>query len=641
MTNILSLHFGHNSHAVILQNGNIKSYVQRERISGKKNQAGISRELIEKCITDANINFNDIEQVAITNTQYREFFFEDLDYFSFEYSTNGVNGDIDNFFENNKDKYIKSTETLSALTTRVNPRLTKANLEEYPQLVSYIDMKNKRIEMSSIPYMHTTRSDFYMITKSFMEKKQDCFEKSKEWLIRNYFCPLNIYLCGKKLPGFLIDHHFSHTYSSASKSKFQRALVFSSDGSGDTRLGNLASIKTEFGIFPFAQTTFRGGQFYEMCAAIIGLDCGKFMGLASYGKSNAEFIDLISLKLGANYNKIGEKNFFELYQEFFSIDCKNKEILSPEIVNFAANVQYLFELQYQKTISSIKRIALLNLDDEIDGIILSGGSALNCPSNSSLAEKIGYERIFIEPSCNDEGLAFGAALALEKIINNKLSIKKIESKIIQYASPFLGPYPIPLKYEFIDSFSDQLNFQETCVKTWSDDVAKLLVDNLVGMIVKGKSEIGPRALGNRSIIAIPNQYQVSNKVNAIKNRELWRPLAPACLEKYFSYFFNGPKNPYMLMTCKTKNMYFPGVIHVDGSSRVQCVDSGSENFFLILNSIDKLVQKPMLLLNTSCNRKGEPMINDENIALDYLIKSSTDFLLTEKYLITKKISHNL
>ena len=90
------------------------------------------------------------------------------------------------------------------------------------------------------------------------------------------------------------------------------------------------------------------------------------------------------------------------------------------------------------------------------------------------------------------------------------------------------------------------------------------------------------------------------------------------------------------MTCKAKNMYFPGVIHVDGSSRVQYVNSCSRNFYLILKSIDKIINKPVLLLNTSCNRKGEPIINNENIAVEFLLDSQAYFLVTDRYLITKK-----
>ena len=92
------------------------------------------------------------------------------------------------------------------------------------------------------------------------------------------------------------------------------------------------------------------------------------------------------------------------------------------------------------------------------------------------------------------------------------------------------------------------------------------------------------------------------------------------------------------MTCKAKNIYFPGVVHVDGSSRVQCVDNRSNNFYLILSSIDKLINRPILLLNTSCNRKGEAIINDVNIALDYLRTSDLNFLVTDEYIITKRIN---
>ncbi len=638
MTKILALHFGHNSHAVFLNDGHIDSYVQRERISCTKNHAGVDKILIEKCLLDSNIDINQIEQVAITNTQYREFIFEDFDYFNFEYSQNGVNSEIDKFFTKNQTKYIKTYEIVQALTTDKHPRLTKANSKQYPQLIQYIDQINKKINLPSQAYMLTSRSDFSEITNSFINKADSSFDKSRKWAIKNFFIPINVYIKGRKIPGFLVDHHYSHTYSSSVKSKIKKALVFSADGSGASLLGNLASIKTESGIFPLLRTTFRGGQFYEVCASLIGLDCGKFMGLASYGKSNPEFIDFISSKLGKNINSLTEKAFIEYYQNYFSVNIfrKQYDLLSKEIVNYAANVQSIFELCFLKTISSLNSVVKNILDNQCEGIILSGGSALNCPSNSSITEKIGYQNVFVEPSCNDEGLGFGAAIAIENVINNKLSINQIRDNQVNYSSPYLGPKAIPLRNELIIQFSNELIFKEIETISWSDYVAKMLVNSAVGIILKDNSEIGPRALGNRSIIAIPDNYEVSNKVNSIKNREKWRPLAPACLEKYFNYFFNGPKNPYMLMTCKAKNIYFPGVIHVDGSSRVQCVDKSSNNFYLILNSIDKLINKPILLLNTSCNRKGEPIINDANIALEYLRTSEIDFLVTDKYLITKK-----
>tara|TARA_Y100001968_G_scaffold330620_1_gene382983 strand:- start:580 stop:2499 length:1920 start_codon:yes stop_codon:yes gene_type:complete len=638
MTKILALHFGHNSHAVILNDGHIDSYIQRERISCNKDQGGINKVLIEKCLSDSNININGIEQVVVTNTQYREFYFEDYDYFNFNYSPNYLNSEIDKFFKENINNYIKSYEIFHSFFSESNRRISEVNIKQYPQLLQYINKTDKKINLPLVPYLYTNRLDFNQIRKSFVEKIDSPFQKSREWAIKNFFIPINAYLDGKQLPGFLVDHHYAHIYSSAVKSKFQKGLVFSSDGAGSSPLGNLACIKKESGIFPIAHCSFQGGRFYELCATVIGLDCGKFMGLASYGKSNIDFIDLISKELKFNLNNLSWQSFLNCYQNYFSVNLQNNkyDILSKEVVNYAANVQTFFELCFLKTITALNDTVKKNLDEKSEGIILSGGSSLNCPSNSLIAEKIGYKNVFIEPSCNDEGLGFGAAMALENVINKKLSATYILDNKSHYSSPFHGPLAISIRSELIDELSNELIFKKIENISWSDDVAKMLLNGLTGIIIKDKSEIGPRALGNRSIIAIPDNYDVLNKVNSIKNREQWRPLAPACLEKYFNYFFNGPKNPYMLMTCKAKNIYFPGVIHVDGSSRVQCVDKSSKNFYLILNTIDDLIKEPILLLNTSCNRKGEPIINDVNIALDYLRTSEIDFLVTDQYIITKK-----
>ena len=110
MRNILGLHFGHNAHVVILNGKNICSYVQRERITGLKNQAGINKELIETSLSDAGMSIRDIDQVAITNTQEREFIFEDYQYFNFEFETNGCNSICDESFLNERDNLIRFNE---------------------------------------------------------------------------------------------------------------------------------------------------------------------------------------------------------------------------------------------------------------------------------------------------------------------------------------------------------------------------------------------------------------------------------------------------------------------------------------------------------------------------------------------------
>ena len=132
MTKILGLHFGHNAHAVMLNDALIESYIQRERISCKKDHAGINKLLIEKCLLDSNTDINQIEQVVVTNTQHREFFFEDFDFFNFKYNQNGVNLEIDKFFIQNNGKYVVTNEVVQALTGDTNHRLHKANAYQYP-----------------------------------------------------------------------------------------------------------------------------------------------------------------------------------------------------------------------------------------------------------------------------------------------------------------------------------------------------------------------------------------------------------------------------------------------------------------------------------------------------------------------------
>ena len=115
MTKILSLHFGHNSHAVLLNNGEIDSYIQRERISCVKNHAGIDKDVIKKCLIDSKTNISEIEQIIVTNTQYLEFFFEDYEFFNFQYVENNLNKDIDDYFKNNKSQFKWGKEIYNCL----------------------------------------------------------------------------------------------------------------------------------------------------------------------------------------------------------------------------------------------------------------------------------------------------------------------------------------------------------------------------------------------------------------------------------------------------------------------------------------------------------------------------------------------
>ena len=230
------------------------------------------------------------------------------------------------------------------------------------------------------------------------------------------------------------------------------------------------------------------------------------------------------------------------------------------VEDLAASVQVLYERELLKLIEMCPH----------ENLVLMGGCALNCAANS----KIKGKNIWIMPAPGDAGSAIGAAaLVLKKKLN--------------WRSPYLG-YPI---------------LQGVPVKS----VVRELLDNKVCGIANGKAEFGPRALGNRSLLGDP-RFDIKDTVNQIKRRQLFRPFAPAILEEFKDEYFEGPMNEYMQFVAKAKHDY-SSVTHVDGTARVQVVtkDCGS-NLRFILEEFYEQTGCPMLL-NTSLNIKGQPMVN--------------------------------
>jgi len=230
------------------------------------------------------------------------------------------------------------------------------------------------------------------------------------------------------------------------------------------------------------------------------------------------------------------------------------------VEDLAASVQVLYERELLKLIEMCPH----------ENLVLMGGCALNCAANS----KIKGKNIWIMPAPGDAGSAIGAAALVLK-------------KKLKWRSPYLG-YPI---------------LQGVSVKS----VVRELLDNKVCGIANGKAEFGPRALGNRSLLGDP-RFDIKDTVNQIKRRQLFRPFAPAILEEFKDEYFEGPMNEYMQFVAKAKHDY-SSVTHVDGTARVQVVtkDCGS-NLRFILEEFYEQTGCPMLL-NTSLNIKGQPMVN--------------------------------
>ena len=287
-----------------------------------------------------------------------------------------------------------------------------------------------------------------------------------------------------------------------------------------------------------------------------------FMGMAAYGKPIPEL----------------QEKLFQLYEgNDLHRGISRRELYEYEYVDIAHNAQIVLD----KLIGGIFSVARQHSDN----VCYGGGVALNCVANEKLYNQ---SNLWIMPNPGDAGAALGAAaLAYGKRLN--------------WESPYLG-YNIDISIDV-------------------NAVVEYLIENKMCGIANGKAEFGPRALGNRSLIADPRDINIKDQMNNVKQRQLFRPFAPAILEEHASKYFHGNMTKYMQTTVKC--MYpdkFPGIVHVDGSSRVQVVSKDDPTVLRkILECWYEKTGCPMLL-NTSLNIKGKPMVDTVDDAIAFQSK---------------------
>ena len=239
--------------------------------------------------------------------------------------------------------------------------------------------------------------------------------------------------------------------------------------------------------------------------------------------------------------------------------------------DLAASIQDLYEREFLKLVEMCPH----------ENLIIMGGCALNCVANSKIKDK----NIWIMPSPGDAGSALGAAALVRKVK-------------LKWVSPYLG--------YLISRSIDPKN------------VVQELLKNKVCGVANGRAEFGPRALGNRSLLGDP-RYDIKDSVNTIKRRQKFRPFAPAILEEYKDEYFDGPMNEYMQFVATAKHDY-SSVTHIDGTARVQVVKKDCKSIIRpILEEWYEATGCPMLL-NTSLNIKGKPIVNTWDDAEDFMRK---------------------
>ena len=300
------------------------------------------------------------------------------------------------------------------------------------------------------------------------------------------------------------------------------------------------------------------GLFYSAITKRIGLKPNEdeyiTMGMAAFGKP---CVDMSGI-----------------FDEYLHTGIPLKKWFWNKPEDIAASAQLYLEDELQKIFVEARKYG--------NKVAYGGGVALNCVANSKIAKM--FDKMWIFPNPGDAGSALGCILAKSK-------------KRLDYTHTFWG-YNI----------DRELN---------PNDVVKELLDSKVVGVANGRAEFGPRALGNRSLLADP-RYNIKDKVNKIKRRQKFRPFAPAILEEHYNTYFEGYANEFMQFVCHAKHDY-KSVVHVDGTSRVQIVKDDGSNLRKILECWYDVTDCPMLL-NTSLNIKGQPIVNSWEHAEDFMKK---------------------
>lgn len=394
----------------------------------------------------------------------------------------------------------------------------------------------------------------------------------------------------KGIPVKYFKHHYSHAAAGYYTSKFRNACIVVLDSIGEYNtstiwVGEGDKIKKVYSKnYPLSF-----GLFYSAWTKFLGLIPNQeeyiMMGMAAYGDPNRYFDQVNEYFPSIHYQKY---NFHTGIKDFDwgEVPCMvgltgtsyTKDWFDKRNFDLAAAVQKVYQLRL------IEFMQFAKSKTEKNNLVFMGGCALNSSANTSLWDI--FEDVWIMPNPGDAGSSLGAAAALY-------------GKHINWKTPYLG-YDLGGEYPV-------------------DKILQELKTNKIAAVATGRAEYGPRALGNRSILADPRDPGIKDRVNLIKQREPFRPFAPVVLEEFSSEWFDMKfTSPYMQYTVRCKKPdQIPSVVHADGTSRVQTVNREQHpDLHMLLRKWYWDTGCPVLL-NTSLNVKGQPLLNDESDILKW------------------------
>lgn len=448
---------------------------------------------------------------------------------------------------------------------------------------------------------------------------------------------------GIKSEFFPVNHQVSHSANSFFFSPFDKALVISLDGVGD-RMSGLVGVWEGTNYKEIKQFSYKQsiGFFWHILTQYIGFEpideSWKVMGLAPFGEPKYELSSILKIENGDimfddeylllkykfnNYSPY-ERWYTEKLVGYFDFPPRKTlerlrscdRDLSASMQQHLENSLFLLFSHYLKE-TGLKKLCF------------SGGVALNSKANGYLSKFLEVDCIYVPPAPADNGLAVGAACFAY--------CQKTGKRPENMSSPYLG-----LEYDPSEIIETVLNsgllYQENITVEQISDI--LYNDKVIGLY-RGRSEYGPRALGNRSIISSPCKKEMRDTVNRkIKYREEYRPFAPVVPKEFASIYFELEKGFYdhMSFCVKAKSITHdkaPAIVHADGTSRIQIVGKETNSFlYNLLLAFYKQSNVP-ILLNTSFNLRGEPIVETPRDAIRTFVASGLDYLIIDSFLISK------
>jgi carbamoyltransferase len=573
--NILGFNcYGHDSAAALVVNDEVVFAVEEERLNRKKHFGGVPEHAIRACLDHAKLTLADIDHVA--------------------------------FFWKPSISYAKIPVYLLKFWNKVPTLLREQksfSVEENLGMLNYLK------DMKKLP-----------------ETLKKLFPTSSP----------------PKFKFHLLEHHFCHAASAFYPTPYDDAAILTIDGAGEWTTSMLAygkgnSITKIGGVV----TPYSLGAFYQAISRHLGFKLiegpGKLMGLASYGNPETEVYtkmrEIVKLKDDGgfkldmsylSYHYTRKSGVTKKFTDAFGPSKTEGKNWSPHELNVAAAAQRIVEDVILHMVRTLKK------KTNSENLCMAGGVALNSVANGLIAKEGLFKNIFIQPAAGDSGTALGAAL----LMNHKI-LNRPRKWIMENA--FLGPEYSSEEYETAIKESG-LPYIRT--KNYNEFAAKKLKEDKILAWFQGKMEFGPRALGNRSIITSPLHPDMKAIVNArVKFREAFRPFAAIVLEEDCGKYFDSDfPNPYMLFVYNVKKEYLgkmPAITHVDNSVRIQTVNEKENPQLRRLLEAFKKETDCSVLLNTSFNIKGEPIVASPKDAVKSFAEADMDYLVMGDFVVAK------